>query len=264
LIRTDALVISNINIGADNHLIRLRAPQIARDGQPGQFIEIRCSSTWTPLLRRPISLFRIGRHASGYSADEISILVRVVGEGSRLISKTRPGETLDIIGPLGKGFTLAHSTRRILLVAGGLGLAPLVALADEAISKEISVVLLQGAETGERIVPARYLPPEIEYQICTDDGSLGRCDLVTNLCPEYLDWADQVCACGPSAMLPALVTQVRDMAIAGRRIPVQVSLEARMACGVGACLSCVVDTRHGKKRVCKDGPVFDLSEVNAW
>jgi len=139
-----------------------------------------------------------------------------------------------------------------------------VALADEAIAREMSVVLLGGAETAGRVLPAQYLPPEIEYQVCTDDGSLGKCDVVTNLCPDYLDWADQVFACGPAAMLPPLAEQVRGLAQRGRRIPVQVSLEARMACGMGVCLSCVVETRHGLKRVCRDGPVFNLTEANLW
>ncbi len=264
MVRTDALVLSNTPVASEIHLLRLRAPRIARDASPGQFVEVRCGPTLAPLLRRPISIHRIGSRAAGYAADEIALLTRVVGEGTQLLSRVRAGETLDLLGPLGKGFRLQPGTRRVLLVAGGLGLAPLVALADEAIAREMSVVLLGGAETAGRILPAQHLPPEIEYQVCTDDGTLGACGLVTGLCPPFLDWADQVFACGPTAMLPALWEQIREQARGGRHLPVQVSLEARMACGMGVCLSCVVETRRGWKRVCRDGPVFDLAEVDLW
>lgn len=264
VIRTDALVLSNTAIASDIFLLKLRTPEIARDASPGQFVEVRCSPTLAPLLRRPISIHRIGPRAADYRADEIALVLRVIGEGSRLLSQLCEGEHLDVLGPLGRGFRLQPGTRRVLLVAGGLGLAPLVAVADEAIAREMSVVLLEGADTAGRILPAQYLPPEIEYQVCTEDGSLGASGMVTGLCPPYLDWADQVFVCGPSAMLPPLVDQLRALAQSGRRLPVQVSLEARMACGMGVCLSCVVETRHGLKRVCRDGPVFDLTEVSVW
>ncbi len=264
MVRIDALVLSNIAIASDIYLLRLRAPEIARDAAPGQFVEVRCGPTDAPLLRRPISIHRIGPKAAGYERDEIALLIRVIGEGSRLISQVREGETLDLLGPLGHGFRLDPTTRRILLVAGGLGAAPLVALADEAISREMSVVLLEGADTACRILPPQYLPAEIEYQICTEDGTLGTCGLVTGLCSPYLEWADQVFACGPAGMMPPLWEQLRVQAQGGRRLNAQVSLEARMACGMGVCLSCVVETRHGLKRVCRDGPVFDLTEVNLW
>ncbi|MCL4534448.1 MAG: dihydroorotate dehydrogenase electron transfer subunit [Bacteroidetes bacterium] len=264
MIRTDALVLSNTAVAGDIFLLRLRAPEIARDAAPGQFVEVRCGSTLAPLLRRPISIHRIGPRAAGYAPDEIALVIRVIGEGSRLLSRLREGDTLDLLGPLGRGFRLFPGTRRVLLVAGGLGLAPLVALADEAIAHEVNVVLLGGAETACRILPPQYLPPEVEYQVCTEDGSLGACGMVTNLCPPYLEWADQVFVCGPEAMLPPVVDQLRALAQGGRRLPVQVSLEARMACGMGVCLSCVVETRHGLKRVCRDGPVFDLTEVRVW
>jgi dihydroorotate dehydrogenase electron transfer subunit len=189
-------------------------------------------------------------------AGEISLMFAKVGKGTRIMAESRPGDLLSVVGPLGTGFKLEPKTRNVLLVGGGLGMAPLVALADKAISREMTVTLLAGARTEANVVPASLLPAEIEYVVCTDDGSHGRAGFVTNAVRDFADWADQIFACGPRPMIEAL---------AGLRLSsaksVQVALEEHMACGLGACLGCVVKTRKGLERVCRDGPVFELGDL---
>lgn len=251
-----ALVLSNIEVAAGIRLLQLRAPDIAASAEPGQFIHVRCSDSLDPLLRRPLSVHRIGRLAPSYGKDQIAVLFQVVGRGTAGLATRRPGDMIDALGPAGRGFTLRPSTRRLLLVGGGMGIAPLVAAADLAISREIAVTVLAGARTADQLLPAQLLPREAEYAVSTEDGSLGFRGVVSDLMPEFLAWADQVFVCGPRGMLEAVGAIVR-----GRSVAVQVSLEQRMACGVGACLGCVVDTRRGPRRVCRDGPVFSLEEL---
>lgn len=243
-------------------LLELEAPELARSGRPGQFALVRCTegNFWDPLLRRPLALHRLVREQG-----RVDLLVRVVGRGSAWLALRRPGDRLDLLGPLGQGFTLKRNTRNLLLVAGGMGIAPLVAMAEEGLRRGCAVVLALGARSREDLYPTALLPPPVEVHLATEDGTAGRSGPVTSLLadPELglFPWADQVMACGPRPMLAEMAAVVR----AGRmRLPAgfaQVSLEERMACGVGACLGCVVPTRKGYRRVCRDGPVFDLQEV---
>jgi len=251
-----ASVIAHRRVAPGIHEVHLAAPEIACDAQPGQFVHVRALDTWDPLLRRPLSLCRIGHPAGSLRPGEVSLLFEEVGRGTELLGRVEVGAKLDLLGPLGNGFTLTGTTRNALLVAGGLGIAPLVALAEKALAQEISVVLLAGAATAERLLPAEYLPAEAEYVVATDDGTLGHRGFVTDLVVEYLNWADQVFACGPLPMFDAL-----KRILEGSSLSAQVSLEARMGCAVGACLGCVISTRRGRQRVCREGPVFDLREL---
>ena len=252
-----ATVMSNAEVASGIRLLQLWAPEVAASAEPGQFVHVRCSKSLDPLLRRPFSLHRIGRSAvSEMPKRGISLLFQVVGRGTSQLADLEPDDSVDVLGPLGRGFTLRASTRRLLLVAGGLGIAPLVAAADAAIERDVAVTALAGARTANRLLPARFLPPEVEYVVATEDGSAGRRGLVTDLVGNYLDWADQVLVCGPGPMLPAIAAVTSQSSAL-----VQVSLEERMACGLGACLGCVVETRSGPQRVCRDGPVFALGEL---
>ncbi|HEY8490010.1 MAG TPA: dihydroorotate dehydrogenase electron transfer subunit, partial [Dehalococcoidia bacterium] len=169
-----------------------------------------------------------------------------------------PGDEVFMFGPLGHGYRVDPKAGNLLLVGGGIGIAPLVWLADEAVAAGKSVVLLVGARTADGVFPARLLPPEVEVVVTTDDGSLGRPGLVSDVVPEYLAWADQVFACGPEAMFRALAQVMRRE---NYRKSAQALLEERMACGTGICYSCAVETRRGVKLVCKDGPRFELRDV---
>lgn len=252
-----ASVIANDPVADGVFVIRLEEPDQANQVRPGQFVHVRCRDGSDPLLRRPLSVLRTGRcRASGLPAGQYEVLYEVVGRGTELLSRLRPGDLLDVLGPLGRPFEINRGTRRLLLVGGGVGIVPLVALADEAIQREIAVTLLAGFRSAAKVYPAGRLPPDLEYVVATNDGSLGHEGYVTSLVPSYLVWADQICACGPVPMLRALATVERPDSL-----PVSIAMEERMGCAMGVCLGCVVPTRSGPRRVCRDGPVFALEEM---
>ncbi len=247
-----AEIIENRQVTAELWDIRLQAPQIAREARPGQFLHVRLSAGVDPLLRRPMSISRIGQ-------DSVELLVRPGGRGSRMMVEKAVGERLDCIGPLGNGFTIHSSSRNLLMLGGGSGVGPLVGLADQAVAQGLSVVVLFGFRSADRVYPASLLPEEVEYGVATDDGSAGHHGLVTDLVGEYLGWADAVYACGPRPMFLSLLEISRRVNL---QKSVQVSMEEHMACGVGACFGCVVETRRGEmKSVCEDGPVFEMRDL---
>ncbi|MBI2952962.1 MAG: dihydroorotate dehydrogenase electron transfer subunit [Chloroflexi bacterium] len=271
-------VVARAEVLPNVFLMHLRTPEIAKRAHPGQFIHLACDDASDPLLRRPLSVHRIGRagvagaKAGIYSPSdrresssvdlwrpaegEVSVLFARIGKGTTALARSNPGDALSAIGPLGNGFSFDPKARNLLLVAGGLGIAPLVALADEAVEREMVVTLLAGARTESGILPAAALPPEIEYVVCTEDGSHGRQGVVTGAVAEFVDWADQIFVCGPRPMVEALIA----LRISPTK-SAQVALEEHMACGIGACLGCIVQTRRGPQRVCRDGPVFRLGDL---
>ncbi|MBU2008450.1 MAG: dihydroorotate dehydrogenase electron transfer subunit [Chloroflexi bacterium] len=216
--------------------------------EPGQFLMVGCGEG--VFLRRPLSVHRA-------TPSRLAFLFQVVGKGTSWLSRRKPGEALDLLGPLGKGFHLDGKAKRVLLVAGGMGVAPLAFLAQRAGEKGLEATLLLGARTKERLYPQELLPPGLKTVIATEDGSFGDRGLATDLLPGLLAKADQVFACGPGEMLRALarMPELKDK-------PVQVSLELRLGCGFGVCLGCSVPTGNGNRLVCRDGPVFLLDEVN--
>jgi dihydroorotate dehydrogenase electron transfer subunit len=239
-------------------LLTLAVPAgLAHRLRPGQFVNVLCRDALSldPLLRRPYSFFRVDP-----SGNTMTLLIRPFGRGSQWLAGRTVGETLDVMGPLGNGFQVSDRSDRLLMVAGGVGIAPLVHLSDEALARGQSVTLLMGASTATTLLSAAELPAEVEYVVATDDGSQGHAGFVTDLVPDYLPWADQVLACGPDPMLRSLANVVRQHRL-GRRPSVQVSVERSMACGVGACLGCVIDTRHGMQTSCVTGPVFPIEEI---
>jgi len=242
----------------DSMLITCSAPPALLTGvRPGQFVEILCRSetSWDPLLRRPYSIYDVDPDRS-----TLTVLVRPYGRGSAWLCNRSPGATLSVLGPLGNAFAIAEKSRNLLMVAGGVGAAPLLMLAKDAIHRGLSVTYLLGGMTADALLDPRFVPGEVEYVVATDDGSQGHHGFVTDLVPGYLTWADQVFSCGPEAMFRSL----RRVVLAnrfGQHPPVQVSVERTMACGVGACLGCVVETKRGMKPSCVDGPVFDMDEV---
>lgn len=242
-------VASNEELAPGIWLMWVEAPTLAAGAEPGQFVMIRCSDGNDPLLRRPLSVHRL-------APPQLAFLFEVVGRGTKWLAHRKPGDALDLLGPLGKGFSVHPRSRNLLLVAGGMGIAPLVALADKAIAEERAVTLLLGARTRERVYPASRLPLEMEIDISTENGSEGRRGLVTERVPDFLPWADQVYVCGPAPMYRAM----KGLGQFPRR-PIQVLVEMPMACGVGGCYGCVVETKRGLKRACKEGPRFELAEI---
>ena len=228
----------------DTYLLTVDAPEIATQARPGQFCMIHCGERY--FLRRPISVHGV--------SDGISFLVKVVGRGTACLSQSQPGDKLDIIGPLGNGFSILPGVRKLLLVAGGMGVAPMVFLSKVAIQKDLSVTLLIGVKTKEQVYPLHLLPKGVETFIATEDGSVGKKGLVTDFITAMAAKADQVFACGPVAMYKAMHRLKVNKLI-------QVSLEAWMGCGMGACYACTTLTRQGPKQVCHDGPVFELDDI---
>ena len=231
------------------HVLTIDAGPRARNAVPGQFLHIRCGAG--QMLRRPMSIYRS-------EGSSLQLMIRNVGRGSAWLTSRSPGDQLDCLGPQGRGFHLDGNAGQLLMVGGGYGVAPLVGLAERALRKGASVTLAVGAGTADLVFPVRLLPPEIEYLVATDDGSAGHHGRVTELLPDRLDWADAVYACGPVAMMAALAALVQR---AGKSTPTQIAMEERMGCSMGVCLGCVVETKKGPKRVCTDGPVFDISQI---
>jgi dihydroorotate dehydrogenase electron transfer subunit len=245
-------VVSNDRLAEGVGILTLHAPRIAASVRPGQFVHLRVAPGSDPILRRPFSVHR----ARG---ETVEILFQVLGRGTRLLADARRGDVTDAIGPLGHGWDVAEGTGHALLVAGGLGAAPLGMLAERLAGRGVAVSVAQGAPSAERLV-ARDLFEAVarRVEVATDDGSAGTHGLVTAVSERLIaeDAPGVVCACGPERMARAVAAQA---AAAG--VPCFVSLERLMACGIGACLSCVVTTKRGRKRACVDGPVFDAAEV---
>ena len=243
--QTTATITSNNEIMPGAYLTWLASPQIAPKAQPGQFVMVRCGED--TLLRRPLSV---------HQADgrKMALLFTPVGKGTRWLSQRKAKDTVDIFGPLGNGYTIYPDSKNLLLVAGGIGIAPLYLLAQDALEKKRAVTLIYGTANKNRYI--LNLPPEIKIVETTEDGTVGHRGLVTDLLPDFTGWADQIFACGPLTMYQ---TMARMPELSNK--PVQISLEVRMGCGLGVCYGCTVKTKDGLKQVCKDGPVFNLNDI---
>jgi len=363
-----ASIISNTEFMPGVNLIWLEAADIAATAQPGQFITVCCEGL---MLRRPFSVHQA-------DSSRIALLFKIVGRGTLWLAQRQRGDKVDILGPLGNGFSVEPEARNLLLVAGGIGIAPLVFLAQRSAAQH-SVTLIHGASMASKLYPfsslpltlnpspskggsemgSNLLPPskEVQFIPVTEDGSAGKKGMVTDILPDFLDWADQVYACGPVDMYkqltadsyqlkatachsegalacchserseesgtaqgklrdpknllfssflssglrasahqetlrfchsepfacchsegekrpknlaqdnPELVSGEESHAAQGRVSKesklkrCQVSLEVRMGCGIGACYGCTINTRKGLKKVCRDGPVFELDDI---
>lgn len=246
-----ATVLKNSQIMPDTHLVQVEAGDIAAESKPGQFVMVQCGDKYKFLLRRPLSIHRIAENSG-----QIWLLLAVTGRGTSWLAQLKSKDKLDLIGPLGKGFIIRPETQNLLLIAGGIGIAPLLFLAEQALKQEKAVTLLLGAATVKQLYPQRLLPQKVKCLVATEDGSAGRKGFITDLVPEFIDWAHQICACGPVAMYQTMAGQ-----LCQRELPIQISLEVRMGCGIGACFGCSIKTRQGMKKVCQDGPVFELGEI---
>lgn len=279
-----AKIVSNERGVGPYYRLRIASPYLGDKTRPGQFFEVKCSEVpGAVLLRRPLGAHRIFKGG-------VEMLYENVGKGTEALSKRRVGELLDVIGPLGNGFDIerksARGQERKILIAGGIGVAPLVALAEELARSGNEVNVLIGARTGSHILCEKELKKlGCRVKISTDDGSKGRKGFVTELLKGLLSRPVRLSgksssgkagttlyACGPIPMLKA-VAQLAAI----HSIPCQVSLEERMACGVGVCLGCpvkvkahqpIVDTQYSirntqyeYKMVCKDGPIFDAKDI---
>ena len=239
-------------------LLRLRSPRIAVTGLPGQFVHIQCANGSDPLLRRPFSFAGIDRAAGTYD-----IIFNVVGQGTAILAAAEAGQAFEALGPLGHPFTMP-SSGTLLMIAGGLGVAPFPFVAQKARAAGLHLRWLNGAYTAHQLLPMEMLPDGVEAVHCTDDGSAGERGFVTSVSERMLEGVDAVHACGPTPMLIALARQWERLSAAGRKLPhCEVSLEAPMGCALGTCLGCVVPAAAGGyDRVCVEGAVFDWKALD--
>ena len=246
-------VISNAEITPGIWLMWLTAPEIARQAQAGQFVMAACGEAAT--LRRPISVHTV-------DGEKLALLYMVVGKGTEWLTHRAAGSAVDILGPLGNGFKAARpqtGTLSFLMIAGGIGIAPLRFLIEKVKPSCRQIIVLQGAATKSKLYPKELLPPEASLTVATEDGTAGYQGLITALVPTFATTADEVFICGPMPMLRYIAENQKALKLTDK--PVSVSLEMRMACGVGVCYGCTIRTKNGLKQVCKDGPVFDLNDV---
>jgi dihydroorotate dehydrogenase electron transfer subunit len=262
VILEDGRVVETTEIGELGRVLRIATPGIAAQGRPGQFVHVRPGPSFDPLLRRPYSFNRIDRRGG-----EIELIVKALGAGGEWIASRREGDRLDLLGPLGSSFVIQRSTRNLLLVAGGTGIAPMRVLAEQESGRR-NVTLLMGGRSVAHLWPSDRLPATVEYVTTTEDGSFGIRGRVTDAIWPLLEWADQMCACGPWPMLAAL-GRLRDEAeraaapYPGRAalLEAQIAVEQHMGCAMGVCRACVIVTGQGNARVCREGPVFGLGDV---
>jgi len=233
---------------------------IAEEASPGQFIFIRINNSLTPFLRRPFSIAGVWPETG-----LLQIFFSLRGEGTEILSRKRRGDILDSFGPMGTGFSPGDDPSLTVLLGGGIGMAPLLFLARNLQERQKKIVLFYGASQSDQLIPLqRFLSSDIEINLATDDGSSGFKGFVTDLFQSRLQdgmQPEEIFACGPRQMMQNLM----NMEIANS-IKMQFSMEERMACGIGACRGCVVEIRSSTdekvyKRVCRDGPVFNSSEV---
>ena len=253
------MVLSNRQVATDMYILEFSAPSIARECKPGQFLHVRTGSTDAPLLRRPLSIYDV---VAG--SGRISLLYRVVGKGTDLLTGLMTNQYIDVMGPLGRGFTLPDRPENTILVGGGVGIAPLLYLGRVLKERQCRVLVMCGAGTAEQLVTCKFDELDMQVLPATMDGSSGHKGLVTDLLTGLNNPGDidKVYTCGPEPMMAAVAQWAQAHNIWG-----EVSLEEHMACGVGACLGCARRLKtvdEGYVKVCKDGPVFNFNEVELY
>ncbi len=249
-----ARIISNKSVSEGRFKMALEAPAVARLAKPGQFVMVKCSDALNPLLRRPLSFHRIEN-------GHFELLYQVVGKGTDALSKRKARERLDIIGPLGNGFQPLRKDENIVLIAGGIGAAPLLALAEKCAARNARLTALVGAKTKSHVLCGdEFRRLGAIVKIATEDGSRGHKGLATDLLKKILTGRNlrpaTIYTCGPHKMMKAVADIARK-----NKIMCFVSFEEKMACGTGACLGCAVKTLIGYKMACKDGPVFKSGDI---
>jgi len=261
-VQIDAKIVENREIAPERYKMVLSAPEIAHQASPGQFVHVRVSRGYAPLLRRPFSIHRV-------QGQKIEILYKVVGKGTEILSRKKRNGYLDILGPLGKGYRLPSTSKisDVILVAGGTGVASLMFLAESTLHAhpELSILVLIGAKNREELLCEKdFTRLGCRVNVATENGTRGYKGLASELLEKCLllsrdTFKPSLFACGPTEMLKRIGEISRR-----HRFPCQVSLEEHLACGIGACFGCVVKAKSSTytyKRVCKDGPVFDAGEL---
>jgi len=261
-----ATILANAEVAPEHYLMTLAVSGAFRDARPGQFVMLRPAGRGFPFLGRPLGIYSLAEYGNG---ARIEILYRAAGKGTKVISTLCEGDRIEILGPLGNRFELRPGMRTAVLVAGGIGIAPLVFLAEklrrDAPPERLEMVLYIGAKCSAGLLGIdRMNSFGAEVRVSTDDGSAGYEGPVTDLFREDLLSFDasktEVFVCGPNPMLKRMGEMIADYPVT-----CQVLMEERMACGMGACLGCTIEVRTPTgleyRQVCADGPVFDLRSI---
>jgi dihydroorotate dehydrogenase electron transfer subunit len=232
-------------------LIKLTDSKPLPEMLPGQFIEVRVDGSSTTFLRRPISINFIDR-----KQNELWLLVATVGDGTHKLAELKEGDQLNCLLPLGNGFTPVHEGEKVLLVGGGVGVAPLLYMGAQMQQMGMEPTFLLGARTAKDLLLLDMFNRFGRVFVTTEDGSQGEKGFVTNHSILSDERFDRISTCGPTPMMKAVARYARS-----KGIDCEASLENLMACGLGACLCCVEKTTEGNLCVCKDGPVFNIKRL---
>ncbi len=247
------VVTENTALNTTNFLIKLSSSAPLPVLKPGQFVNIEIKNTSEIFLRRPFSVFDVD-----YEQNTMSLIVKVLGRGSKKLTEIKEGESLSVIFPLGRGFTYPINGDKILLIGGGSGVAPMLFLAKESALKKDYVSLLLGARTAEDHIKVDNYNQFGNLFFTTEDGSLGEKGFVTqhSVFKNNLTNYNKIYACGPDAMMKAIAKEAKK-----ENVFCEVSLENLMACGFGVCLCCIEPTVRGNLCVCTEGPVFNINDL---
>lgn len=247
----DLIVVDNVMVGNSATLLTLTHSEPLPEMIAGQFAELQVDKAKV-LLRRPISIHNVDK-----TTNTVEFLIQIVGEGTKELANLKKGDSLNVLLPLGNGFGYAGTTQSPLLIGGGVGVAPLLHLGKELKSRGITPTFLFGGRSKEHLLRLESFEAVGKVYVTTEDASLGEKGFVTN--HSLLidgDNFDKIFACGPTPMLKAVAAWAKEHEIA-----CEVSLEHKMACGIGACLCCVENTEDGNVCVCKEGPVFSIDKL---
>jgi dihydroorotate dehydrogenase electron transfer subunit len=253
MIIEDAHILSTERAYEGAFVTWFHAPGLSASVEPGQFVMVHCSAErLDPMFARAFSYYRL-------DGDRFALLYSAVGRGTSWLAQQPRGTLVRAFGPLGNGFRLPDSESNLLLIGGGVGVAPLVETARRALLAGHHVVAMMGARSSAHLLPASEWPKEVEYAVVTEDGSAGAKGFVTQHLGKYQPWANRIYACGPNPMFQSLADALRTN---GRRQHPEILMEENMPCGWGMCYGCAVFTkRNGVKLCCKDGPRFNLFDV---
>ncbi|HJO93275.1 MAG TPA: dihydroorotate dehydrogenase electron transfer subunit [Victivallales bacterium] len=255
MITENAKIIRNKNVKGEYYQIDFYSPEIVKTVQPGQFVHVQVTGLRDKIFRRPFSIFNVSNDGV------LSLIYKVVGEGTDVLSKLREGIFCNLLGPLGSSYLLPENNEKALLVVGGYGSAATYLLAKKLNNQ--GTIFLGARNSSELILIDEYKELGFEVKIATEDGSVGKKGLVTSLLTPYLEDENlKIYACGPNPMMYAMGKMLVDT-----ELNVELSLDHPMCCGVGACFACVLKVKADNKqgweyaRSCKEGPVFNLKDI---
>ena len=247
----DLELIGNKRLNKDFFILELKGDNKIPEFKPGQFAQVRVDGSTDTFLRRPISI-----HDVDYEKNTFKLLIQIAGKGTQTLSELKCGDILNLIYPLGNSFSLPSDNEKVLLVGGGCGIAPLLFLARYLNTNGSKPDILLGVRNRERIIEYEEYEKSGNVFVTTEDGSMGEKGYVTSHSIFTANEYNRIYCCGPDSMMKAIAAYCRD-----RNIICEVSLENLMACGIGACLCCIVDTVKGNLCTCIDGPIFNVKDL---